>query len=145
MGLGLLLGLSLLAKNGLGIVGVGIMALALYQSGVRSSILGALFMLGMLWVFWPSSRVKKKNRLLGLVVGIVIFAVLISQFNLSRFVPNQESASTNLVLHSTVGILEPFSQGSFKTRLVLWGLVLKKNFFGKSFGIWLGNHHHRFY
>jgi O-antigen ligase len=72
------------------------------------------------------------------LLGGVVLVVLISQFNLSRFVPNQETASSNLVLHSTVGILEPFSQGSFQARLVLWGVVLKKTFLENPLGYGLG-------
>jgi O-antigen ligase len=95
-------------------------------------------MIGALWVFWPKLKEIKIKRLWAFLIGTVVLVVMMSQFNLSRFVPNQETASSNLVLHSTVGILEPFSQGSFQARLVLWGVVLKKAFLENPLGYGLG-------
>jgi hypothetical protein len=69
MGLGVLLGLALSSRRILGLLGSVMVSVALYQSGVRSSILGAALMLGALWVFWPKLKELKKRRLWGFLLG----------------------------------------------------------------------------
>jgi hypothetical protein len=119
----------------LGLVASAVVFLALYQSGVRGSLIAAVF--SVLSVpLWRIRAASSRVRYLGLLMLFIVtvYAVLPSFKSFQTFVAQPD---VSLQTH-VAGALNPLQQSTVKFRFEIWSQVLRHAFLEKPFGVGTG-------
>lgn len=113
----------------------GIIFFALYQSGVRSSLLGAVFSWLSIGV-WQKPSLSQRWKNMGLIC--VMLALV---YSLAPFVAPLQSlltSKTQSVETHVAGVLQPLQQSTFQIRIKIWREAVLGAFFKQPLGVGTG-------